>query len=182
MRNPCGIFDKSLLSAEIGPLPFSLNVNSETSETKGCYVNLINSDQVHKTQTICTTFRVISWFIWTPVGPFPDWRCLPGYKLFEIDKYVTHTLQMIMMTTTMRWWWWWWEEHIMTMPGEGRVMWTRGILMANNKIWKNWPSFQMNGPKILSIWQNEPIRQGSESTSKFSNLRKFIGGLNALCL
>ena len=63
VRNPCGIFDKSLLSAEIGPLPFSLNVNSETSETKGCYVNLINSDQVHKTQTIFTTFRVISWFI-----------------------------------------------------------------------------------------------------------------------
>ena len=63
VRNPCGIFDKSLLSAEIGPLPFSLNVNSETSETKGCYVNLINSDQVHKTRTIFTTFGVISWFI-----------------------------------------------------------------------------------------------------------------------
>ena len=75
-------------SAEIEPLPFSLNVNSETSETKGCYVNLINSDQVHKTQTICTTFRVISWFIWTPVGPFPDWRCLPGYNLTNLSEHI----------------------------------------------------------------------------------------------
>ena len=35
--------------------------------------------------------------------------------------------------------------------------------------------------KYLPIRQNVPIRQGSESTSKFYNLRKFLGGLNALC-
>ena len=33
----------------------------------------------------------------------------------------------------------------------------------------------------LPIRQNEPIGQGSETTSKFYNLRKFLGGLNALC-
>ena len=31
--------------------------------------------------------------------------------------------------------------------------------------------------KYLPIRQNVPIRQGSESTSKFYNLRKFLGGL-----
>ena len=35
--------------------------------------------------------------------------------------------------------------------------------------------------KYLPIRQNEPIEQGSETTSKFYNLRKFLGGLNALC-
>ena len=44
-------------------------------------------------------------------------------------------------------------------------------------------TFESNGTRLkyLPIWQNEPIRQGSGSTSKFYILRKFFGGLNALC-
>ena len=35
--------------------------------------------------------------------------------------------------------------------------------------------------KYLPLRENKPIRQGSGSTSKFYNLRKFLAGLNALC-
>ena len=35
--------------------------------------------------------------------------------------------------------------------------------------------------KYMPIRQNEPIRQGSGSTSKFYNLGKFFAGLNVLC-
>ena len=61
----------------------------------------------------------------------------------------------------------------MIMSGEGRVM-------CEQRRCSYTTSKQMV-QKYLPIRQNEPIRQGSGSTSKFYNPRKFLAGLNVLC-
>ena len=61
----------------------------------------------------------------------------------------------------------------MIMSGEGRVM-------CEQRRCSYTTSKQMV-QKYLPLRENKPIRQGSGSTSKFYNLRKFLEGLNAFC-
>ena len=71
------------------------------------------------------------------------------------------------------------------MLGEGRVMWTGPMLMANNTILKNRQNFQMNGPKISGntakrvhhLSDRAPCPPASFKISENS----WAGGLNALC-
>ena len=71
------------------------------------------------------------------------------------------------------------------MLGEGRVMWTGPMLMANNTILKNRQNFQMNGPKISANTAKRAHHSSDRAPCPPASFKilenSWAGGLNALC-